>query len=116
MSDLWLEIEIDDFYEKSATFFFALTIFSQQCIYIYEPKKKCYTKIPKFRHAILAPPVSFKVGHFRPIFLAKVKAMVLNCALKKWLLIKVDIRDFLCRRHSTINRRKSTKIATKWPK
>jgi len=48
MSDLWLEIEIDDFYEKSATFFFALTIFSQQCIYIWAEKKMLYknTKIP----------------------------------------------------------------------
>jgi len=51
--------------------------------------------LPKFRHEILAPPVSFKVGPFRPIFLAKLKGIVLNCALKKWVATKVDICVFL---------------------
>ena len=51
--------------------------------------------LPKFRHEILGHSVSFNVGPFGPIFLSKVKGMVLNCVLKNWLATKVDIRDFL---------------------
>ena len=50
--------------------------------------------LPKLCHEIL-PPVSFNIGPFRPIFLAKLKGMVLNCGLKKRLATKVEIRDFL---------------------
>ena len=38
----------------------------------------------------------------RPIFLAKLKGMGLNCALEKWLATKVDICDFLLCLHFEI--------------
>ena len=51
--------------------------------------------LPKLCNEILVTTVSFNIGPFRPIFLAKFKGMILNCVLIKWLATKVEIRDFL---------------------
>ena len=56
--------------------------------------------LPKFGHEILAHSVSLNVGPFRPIFLAKLKGMVLNCGIRKWLVTKLNFRDFLLYLHS----------------
>ena len=56
--------------------------------------------LPKFRDEILVPAVSLKIGPFRPNFLAKLKGMVLNCGIRKWLVTKLNFRNFLLYLHS----------------